>query len=130
MAGSAVWRRRRSTTAGPRGEPATATSAAQPECARTPSAARIPAGLFLMVVARTVGGIVAPTEVRGRGNFAILKGRRGTQVAQGRGLQNLHSWVRIPPAPPISPRSLAALGISARGSHAAQAPQVRIPSLA
>ncbi len=26
--------------------------------------------------------------------------RRGTQVAQGRGLQNLHSWVRIPPAPP------------------------------
>src|ERR1700732_1415344 len=28
------------------------------------------------------------------------KVRRGTQVAQGRGLQNLHSWVRIPPAPP------------------------------
>src|SRR5262249_50901370 len=25
---------------------------------------------------------------------------RGTQEAQGRGLQNLHSWVRIPPAPP------------------------------
>src|SRR6266403_1912332 len=29
-----------------------------------------------------------------------LEIRRGTQVAQGRGLQNLHSWVRIPPAPP------------------------------
>src|SRR3990172_9791018 len=41
MAGSAVWRRRRSTTAGFRGEPATATSAAQPECDRTPTAARI-----------------------------------------------------------------------------------------
>ena len=30
--------------------------------------------------------------------------RRGTQAAQGRGLQNLHSWVRIPPAPPSLPR--------------------------
>src|SRR3990167_6223782 len=103
MAGSAVWRRRRSTTAGFRGDPATATSAAQPECARTPSAAWIPLGLLRIGVARTVGGIVAPTEVRGRPNFAILEARRGTQVAQGRGLQNLHSWVRIPPAPPDSP---------------------------
>src|SRR5437879_3846986 len=34
-------------------------------------------------------------------DLLYLKIRRGTQVAQGRGLQNLHSWVRIPPAPPI-----------------------------
>src|SRR5213082_1910671 len=33
-------------------------------------------------------------------DLLYLKIRRGTQVAQGRGLQNLHSWVRIPPAPP------------------------------
>ena len=39
-----------------------------------------------------------------RSILAILKNwRRGTQVAQGRGLQNLHSWVRIPPAPPSNP---------------------------
>src|SRR6267142_7184817 len=34
-------------------------------------------------------------------DLLYLEVRRGTQVAQGRGLQNLHSWVRIPPAPPI-----------------------------
>src|SRR5439155_1747861 len=33
-------------------------------------------------------------------DLLYLKIRRGTQAAQGRGLQNLHSWVRIPPAPP------------------------------
>ena len=33
-------------------------------------------------------------------DLVYLEIRRGTQVAQGRGLQNLHSWVRIPPAPP------------------------------
>src|SRR5882762_8753192 len=33
-------------------------------------------------------------------DLLYLEIRRGTQVAQGRGLQNLHSWVRIPPAPP------------------------------
>src|SRR5260221_13110695 len=37
---------------------------------------------------------------RVRADLLYLKIRRGTQVAQGRGLQNLHSWVRIPPAPP------------------------------
>src|SRR6267142_1671787 len=36
-------------------------------------------------------------------DLLYLKIRRGTQVAQGRGLQNLHSWVRIPPAPPTLP---------------------------
>src|SRR5437879_10946762 len=35
-------------------------------------------------------------------DLLYLKIRRGTQVAQGRGMQNLHSWVRIPPAPPDS----------------------------
>ena len=34
-------------------------------------------------------------------DLLYLEIRRGTQVAQGRGLQNLHSWVRIPPAPPL-----------------------------
>src|SRR2546422_4256609 len=34
-------------------------------------------------------------------DLLYLRVRRGTQAAQGRGLQNLHSWVRIPPAPPI-----------------------------
>src|SRR5438445_12979496 len=34
-------------------------------------------------------------------DLLYLRVRRGTQVAQGRGLQNLHSWVRIPPAPPF-----------------------------
>src|SRR5438552_11432313 len=38
-------------------------------------------------------------------DLLYLKIRRGTQVAQGRGLQNLHSWVRIPPAPPGLSRS-------------------------
>src|SRR3990167_1897143 len=52
MAGAAVTMRRRSTTAGPRGELATATSTAQPECARTPSALRILFGVPLMPVAR------------------------------------------------------------------------------
>src|SRR5260370_37162624 len=43
----------------------------------------------------------APRDVRRvRVNLLYLEIRRGTQVAQGRGLQNLHSWVRIPPAPP------------------------------
>src|SRR5229473_948542 len=37
---------------------------------------------------------------RVRADLLYLEVRRGTQVAQGRGLQNLHSWVRIPPAPP------------------------------
>src|SRR5216683_7246358 len=37
---------------------------------------------------------------RVQADLLYLKIRRGTQVAQGRGLQNLHSWVRIPPAPP------------------------------
>src|SRR6267142_61990 len=45
---------------------------------------------------------VAPGCVTQRvlGDLLYLKFLRGTQVAQGRGLQNLHSWVRIPPAPP------------------------------
>src|ERR1700730_11505435 len=38
-----------------------------------------------------------------------LKIRRGTQVAQGRGLQNLHSWVQIPPAPPNFPFHLGSV---------------------
>src|SRR6266700_4581018 len=38
--------------------------------------------------------------------------RRGTQVAQGRGLQNLHSWVRIPPAPPSFPFQINGLQLS------------------
>src|SRR5260370_6880613 len=43
----------------------------------------------------------APPDVqRVQVNLLYLEFRRGTQVAQGRGLQNLHSWVRIPPAPP------------------------------
>src|SRR5712692_2486599 len=43
----------------------------------------------------------APRDVqRVQVNLLYLEFRRGTQVAQGRGLQNLHSWVRIPPAPP------------------------------
>src|SRR6202795_2108084 len=37
---------------------------------------------------------------RDQADLLYLEVRRGTQVAQGRGLQNLHSWVRIPPAPP------------------------------
>jgi hypothetical protein len=41
---------------------------------------------------------------RQKPGLLYLKARRGTQVAQGRGLQNLHSWVRIPPAPPLFPR--------------------------
>src|SRR6266852_4828586 len=45
----------------------------------------------------------APRDVqRVQVNLLYLEFRRGTQVAQGRGLQNLHSWVRIPPAPPSS----------------------------
>src|SRR5712664_2318176 len=45
----------------------------------------------------------APRDVRRvQVNLLYLEIRRGTQVAQGRGLQNLHSWVRIPPAPPSS----------------------------
>src|SRR5256884_3397843 len=59
-------------------------------------------------------------------DLLYLKIRRGTQVAQGRGLQNLHSWVRIPPAPPglsrITTRKapinlLAGIGLS-RGTKA------------
>src|SRR5260370_9159783 len=43
----------------------------------------------------------APRDVqRVQVNLLYLELQRGTQVAQGRGLQNLHSWVRIPPAPP------------------------------
>src|SRR5712664_3305676 len=43
----------------------------------------------------------APRDVqRVQVNLLYLEFRRGTHVAQGRGLQNLHSWVRIPPAPP------------------------------
>src|SRR5260370_7567939 len=43
----------------------------------------------------------APRDVRRvQVNLLYLEIRRGTQVAQGRGLQNLHSWVRIPPPPP------------------------------
>src|SRR5882724_4878765 len=42
-------------------------------------------------------------------NLLYLGFRRGTQVAQGRGLQNLHSWVRIPPAPPASSFQISGL---------------------
>src|SRR5262249_18482556 len=35
-------------------------------------------------------------------NLLYSEVRRGTQVAQGSGLQNLHWWVRIPPARPAS----------------------------
>src|SRR5258708_38320618 len=48
------------------------------------------------VYANTVAGDVRRVQA----NLLYLEIRRGTQVAQGRGLQNLHSWVRIPPAPP------------------------------
>src|SRR5260370_24370700 len=48
------------------------------------------------VGANTVAGDVRRVQA----NLLYLEIRRGTQVAQGRGLQNLHSWVRIPPAPP------------------------------
>src|SRR5712664_432239 len=50
------------------------------------------------VGANTVAGDVRRVQA----NLLYLEIRRGTQVAQGRGLQNLHSWVRIPPAPPDS----------------------------
>jgi hypothetical protein len=45
-------------------------------------------------------------------NLLYLEVRRGTQVAQGRGLQNLHSWVRIPPAPPSFPFQIIGLQLS------------------
>src|SRR5712664_1219241 len=48
----------------------------------------------------TAGGDAEGHARRVRADLLYLKIRRGTQVAQGRGLQNLHSWVRIPPAPP------------------------------
>src|SRR6266403_4458047 len=48
------------------------------------------------VGANTVAGDVRRVQA----NLLYLEIRRGTQVAQGRGLQTLHSWVRIPPAPP------------------------------
>ena len=44
----------------------------------------------------------APAAHRSSSGLLYFEVRRGTQVAQGRGLQNLHSWVRIPPAPPHS----------------------------
>src|SRR5437588_7107385 len=48
-----------------------------------------------------VGGITLRVHARrDQADLLYLEVRRGTQVAQGRGLQNLHSWVRIPPAPP------------------------------
>src|SRR5437660_11634784 len=50
-----------------------------------------------------VGGITLRGDARrDQADLLYLEVRRGTQVAQGRGLQNLHSWVRIPPAPPAS----------------------------
>src|SRR6266403_5817985 len=51
------------------------------------------------VGANTVAGDVRRVPA----SLLYLEVRRGTQVAQGRGLQNLHSWVRIPPAPPFLP---------------------------
>src|ERR1700694_3689981 len=51
-----------------------------------------------------VGAITLRGDARrNQADLLYLEVRRGTQVAQGRGLQNLHSWVRIPPAPPLSP---------------------------
>src|ERR1700675_1446001 len=48
-----------------------------------------------------VGAITLRGDARrDQADLLYSKVRRGTQVAQGRGLQNLHSWVRIPPAPP------------------------------
>src|SRR2546429_6901207 len=48
-----------------------------------------------------VGGITLRGDARrDQADLLYLEVRRATQVAQGRGLQNLHSWVRIPPAPP------------------------------
>src|SRR3984893_9105503 len=48
-----------------------------------------------------VGAITLRGDARrNQADLLYLEVRRGTQVAQGRGLQNLHSWVRIPPAPP------------------------------
>src|SRR6266436_2460924 len=48
-----------------------------------------------------VGAITLRGDARrDQADLLYLEVRRGTQVAQGRGLQNLHSWVRIPPAPP------------------------------
>src|SRR5216684_7590188 len=49
----------------------------------------------------SVGAITLRGDARrDQADLLYLEVRRGTQVAQGRGLQNLHSWVRIPPAPP------------------------------
>src|SRR6267143_1554808 len=49
----------------------------------------------------SVGAITLRGDARrDQADLLYLVVRRGTQVAQGRGLQNLHSWVRIPPAPP------------------------------
>src|SRR3981189_3413898 len=51
------------------------------------------------------------------GDLLYLKIRRGTQVAQGRGLQNLHSWVRIPPAPPNFSFQINGLQLSFLSRH-------------
>src|SRR5712671_5604140 len=49
----------------------------------------------------SVGAITLRGDARrDQADLLYLEVWRGTQVAQGRGLQNLHSWVRIPPAPP------------------------------
>src|SRR6266481_1007967 len=56
-----------------------------------------------------VGAITLRGDARrDQADLLYLEIRRGTQVAQGRGLQNLHSWVRIPPAPPRTGRCIPA----------------------
>src|SRR6266849_4163969 len=60
----------------------------------------------------------APRDVRRvQVNLLYLEFRRGTQVAQGRGLQNLHSWVRIPPAPPTFSFQISGLQPSFLSRH-------------
>src|SRR5712691_7479366 len=60
-----------------------------------------------------VGAITLRGDARrDQADLLYLEVRRGTQVAQGRGLQNLHSWVRIPPAPPSLPFQINGLQLS------------------
>src|SRR6266576_2533594 len=63
-----------------------------------------------------VGGITLRGDARrDQADLLYLEVRRGTQVAQGRGLQNHHAWVQIPPAPPlfrVTSRTLLGYGTS------------------
>src|SRR5216684_3841205 len=66
----------------------------------------------------SVGAITLRGDARrDQADLLYLEVRRGTQVAQGRGLQNLHSWVRIPPAPPSFSFQINGLQLSFPFSH-------------